>query len=162
MDIISDTRALLLSLVDHTLVRSRRRLFESDFRTLPTDTRDQLSDGPLELEVDDGRIVSFVPETKRATVLVIPTPMPVWGPSYKLHELSQNDFWLPRLHRQVTGVGLLFDEGSELTFDEPFGISFGLEGLVGFVVEYISNDQFSDQLRVLSHAEGRFEMLSLT
>jgi hypothetical protein len=160
MALLHVSTALLRSLIGRALVGARRQVFLSDYLSLSEEVRDQESDGSLELNVDDGRVVTFLPETNMATIILSDTEEGFGGSSYTCIDPSTNAFWRQRLGKPIVEIILLYDDGSELELDLPVGLAFVFDDAL-FTIEYISNKTHCDQMIILPFIEDSLQTISI-
>jgi len=73
--------------------------------------------------------------------------MPKYGPTYFWRDVGANAFWRSRVGQPIASVWELFSKHQK---DDaaPFGLQFRFEGADPFVVEYPSDKNHVDQIRI--------------
>lgn len=137
-------------MIGRTIVSVRRYLLRSDFDELPERSRHQESDGPVELTLDDGTRIHFVPDAEQMSVKVAEGRMPAWGEHYILVEPTANDFWSPIVGRPISEVTALVSVYATPDNRSEFGVELKIEGSRSVLIEYLSDEEHPDLLRVTS------------
>lgn len=143
----SDSTELLRHLLGAKLVKVRRNLYLPDIQRLDAVVADEDSDGSIEISTERGFVLTISSDTENMSVEVTAGAMPVKGPSFVLTDVSSNKFWTDRIGKTIKSIDLLksaygFQDGP------AFGVEISLLDEQGFVVEYISDDEYLDQIRV--------------
>jgi hypothetical protein len=141
-------RALLANLQGQKLVRVRRQVLTSDYQELPLETRDEESDGPIELQFENGTVIHISPDTEQMSVNVLPGEMPQWGEHYELIDPSLNAFWGNILGKKIARINALISDHASSTYPSEFAIEVIMEDGTQFSTEYISDEEHTDALRV--------------
>ncbi len=92
-------------------------------------------------------IFDVAANTGRMSVDVSAGPMPKLGSTFFAREVGHNDFWAPRMRKRVLGVHALVSDWQP-PGATPFGLEFHLDVSEPFVIEYVSDEQQLDQIRV--------------
>lgn len=143
-----DARTLLRALRGREIVAVRRQVLLSDYNELDEAVRDEEADGPTELLLDDGTALHFIPDTEQMSVKVGVGGMPAWGDCFRVIEPSENQFWAPRIGRQVAEVYVLVSKYAEQNNRSEFAVELRLVGGGRVVLEYISDEAHPDMLRI--------------
>ena len=140
-------KKILKELVGERIIAARRQLFKDDL-----DLRDceQNADGPLEIELEGGRFITFTAVTEALGINIIKGRMPAYGPSYIYRDITLNEFWSQRLGSEIKRVAALKNVDSEGDFSREFGLLISLGNGKSFVVEYLNEEEWPDMMRVSS------------
>lgn len=150
----SQASQLANSLIGRRIIRVRRYVLRSDYDILPRVARDEESDGPVELALDDGRFISVVSDTESMSVEVAALSLPVFGDSYVYINPGDNIYWSERLHREINAVALLRSRHASNAYPSEFGFELGLGDGLRVLCEYISDEEHTDTLRLRSEYSG--------
>lgn len=143
-----DARKLLAPLRGHGIANVRRQVLLSDYNELPVTIRDEESDGPTELVLDDGTSLHFVPDTEQMSVKVGSGRMPIWGDHFRAIEPAANSFWSQRIGSPVAEVYVLVSKYAGPNNRSEFAVELQLEGGLRVVLEYVSDEAHPDTLRI--------------
>lgn len=153
--IFSDTAtSLFKSILNSKIVRVRRQLYDGDFDVFDYE---QNADGPVELDFDNGVTLYFAADTESFSVKVGVGAMPIYCESYKLLDLSNNDFWRLRVGKIVDGVSVLKGADSDSVYLFEFGVELLLAGGISVLVEYLDSSEFPDMIKVSEKYVGLAE-----
>lgn len=143
-----DAGRLFAALCGHRIANVRRQVLVSDYDHLPSAIRDEESDGPTELILDDGTAIHFVPDAEHMSVKVGGGRMPTWGVYFRGIEPRTNIFWSQRIGSRIAQVHALVSKYGEPGNRSEFGVQLQLEGGLRVVVEYLSDESHPDTLCV--------------
>jgi hypothetical protein len=127
-------------IVGASLIRVERQRFRPDFEYYDECSRDQDSDGSVELIFDNAVILHLTPDTESMSERVSTGQMSNLGSTYIRRDVGGNPFWTPRVGRVVVAVRTLHAEPQPQDA-APFGVEFVLEGTEPFTIEYINDEQ---------------------
>jgi hypothetical protein len=145
----------LESIVGSRLVRVERQIFRSDFDYYDEACRDEESDGPIQFTAECGSTFYVAGNTERMSVEIFAGPMPRWGSTYFLREVTVNSFWAPRMGKRIASIYALVSDRQPASA-APFGIEFHLESAEPFTIEYLSDDDHLDQIRITGQCAEPF------
>lgn len=149
----SECKHVLRQWIGSTIKRVRRQLLRSDYESLPAATRDELSDGSIELHSNDGACLHFLPDATRMSILLGVGHAPGFGESYFAKDVTASVFWRVRVDRPIVQFTILKSRYQTIAQPSEFGLEVQLQGSLGFVIEWESGDEFSDTLRVVEPRE---------
>jgi hypothetical protein len=144
----TDAKGILGKLVGRSIVRVRRYLLRSEYNELPAQTRDQESDGTTELQMDDGTLIQFDSHTESMSVQVSLGEMDARRERHLLADVSGNEFWAPMVGRKILAIDALVSKYASPVGKGEFAVVFELEGDWRFVIEYLSDEEHTDLIRV--------------
>jgi len=143
-----DAGTLFAKLRRKRIVEVRRQVLLSDYHALPIDCRDEESDGPTEFVFDGGIAIHFVPNTEHMSVMVGTGRMPSWGVHFCEIEPISNGFWSQRVGSAVVAALVLVSDYAEPGNRSEFAVELELEGGLRVVLEYLSDEEHPDTLRL--------------
>jgi len=136
------------------LVRVERQIFRPDFDYYNEACRDEESDGPIQFTADCGVMFYIAGDTERMSIAVFSGKMPTLGSTYFKRQLERNSFWTPRVGKTVTSVHALVSD-RQPSNAAPFGLEFHLDSAEPFTIEYLSDEDHVDQIRVTGKCAER-------
>jgi hypothetical protein len=145
----TDAKDVLAKLIGRSICRIRRQLLRSDYDELSSTIRDQESDGTTELKMDDGTLIKFDSHTESMSVQVSLGEVDTRREHHLLADVSGNEFWSTRVRRKVLSIDVLISKYASPTGKGEFAVAFQLEGDLRFVIEYLSDDEHTDVIRVI-------------
>jgi hypothetical protein len=134
-------------LLGSCLVKIERQVFQTDFEFYDPSCRDEESDGPIQFTTDCGIVFWIAANTELMSVDSYLGVMLKYGSTYSWRDVGANSFWNTRVGRQITDVWALFSNRQK-DVASPFGLEFCFQGAAPFVVEYLSNENHLDQIRI--------------
>ncbi|MBN1378585.1 MAG: hypothetical protein JXA04_05065 [Gammaproteobacteria bacterium] len=144
----------LKSLLGKEIIVVRRQLLASDLEVLDSSSCEQEADGPIELKFNDSNIASFVADTESMSIVLAEYKMQKWGDSYTTVDVSKNSFWSARLNKKIERIEILISNYTSEKYPSEFGLVFTLFGGVQFVIEYLSDSEHTDVIRLTNNYEG--------
>ena len=151
IDIPSEKVSTLESLIDYGIVKVSRQILVDD-----TDRSDfeQMADGVTKIQMESGTTVHFYALTELNSVGVSPGPMRKYGDSYKLIDVSDNDFWVARLRKKIKSIKVLKSKYSSPSNPSEFAVMLVLEDGLKAYFEYLDDENFPDTARVVGEYTG--------
>lgn len=150
----SNSRKLLRNLIGKKLSQVQRYVFISDYEFYDPEIRDQESDGPTEFRTVDGMVFHVVSNTKQMAIEFISGPCPRYGESFVGRDVTSNAFWLTRTNKNIVHIdalqSLYSPEGSLFAF----GSEFFFQDAESFAIEYLSDEEHQDQVRITGPYAG--------
>jgi len=143
-----DAGKLFAPLPGRSVVMVRRQVLLSDYKELSPAIRDEESDGPTELVLDDGTAIHFVPDTEQMSVKVGAGRMPAWGDHFREIEPATNGYWVGRVGTPVAEVRVLVSKYAAPGNRSEFGVELLLKGGLRVLLEYVSDESRPDTLRI--------------
>jgi hypothetical protein len=146
----SECRSLLSAMKGKRLVRVVHELFPPDYEYFPPETREELSDGSLELFLEGDLQICFLAFTEPMSVGVVLTP---GLNSWVRADVSRNRFWTDIVGEVVQEVSILQARTADQFHAMEFGILISMAKGRQFRMEYISDADFLDTMRVMPGCE---------
>ena len=148
------SKALHKQIVGRSLARVKRHLFIPEYEVSDPSTRDESSDGPTEFITTDGLVFHVLGNTEAMSVEVFPGPCPSFGETFVERDVTSNAFWSQRMHKRVFALYAL----QSLYGPKDSASAFALEIVFwegqSVVIEYISDDEHIDQIRLTGCYDG--------
>ena len=96
--IASQNLDILKPMIGAKITAVKRQLYKSD-----ADLNDfqQNADGPIEIMLDDNRVVNFRALTKANSISLFEGKMPTYGESYVYMDVSHNLFWKSKIEQRI-------------------------------------------------------------
>jgi hypothetical protein len=116
---------------------------------LNIDDFEQMADGPIEFTLIDGKVINFFSIPEVDSVGIEEGCMNLYGDSYILQDLSNNEFWKSRTNQKIISATILQSKYFSPSNPSEFGLEFELENGKYFYIEYLNEDNFFETLRVL-------------
>lgn len=129
-----------------SIISVKRQVFESD---MDLDDFEQSADGPIQIELVNGEVLSFVADTKLNSIGVVKGNMPEYGESYLFMDLTSSDFWRQRVGVYICSVFILKSIFYSKENPEEFGILIVFKNGLSACIEFVSEGDFSDTIRVV-------------
>lgn len=145
--LLSQNLNILKSLIGTRIVSVSRYLLKSDFHV---DDFQQNADGPVEITFDNGTIIYFNSFTSGESISMFEGKMPLYGESYVYKDVSNNLFWSSRIRQKITKMYVLKSEYFSTDFPLECVLEIFFENNTKACVEYLSDEDFIDTLRVTS------------
>ena len=147
-------RLLLETFLDQEITKVRREIWLPDFESLDPKIRDEESDGPIELTFCNGVTIGIFSNTEEMSIEIKEGPIAAPSSAFVSRDLTENSFWLARVGKPIERIDVL-----QSIYDSPLSaIFFGVElfclGADSFVVEYISDEDHTDQIRITGPYAG--------
>lgn len=99
-------------------------------------------------------VFHVVSNTKQMAIELIPGPSPRYGESFVSRDVTSNPFWSTRTDKSVVGIdalqSLYSPEGSLFAF----GLEVFFRDAESFVIEYLSDEEHQDQVRITGPYAG--------
>lgn len=146
--ILSQNTELIKSFSGSKITQVKRQVFKGDM-----DLKDfeQMADGPIEIKLDDDRVIYFSAITEIDSIGINCCHMKKYGENYLTRDVSNNQFWKNRIGRAIKSVILLQSKYAYKTNLIEYGIEFALDGKLFFVIEYVNKEGMPDTLRVVEN-----------
>ena len=116
--------------------------------------RDQESDGPTEFRTVDGVVFHVVSNTKQMAIELVPGPYQQYGESYVGQDVTSNAFWLTRTNKSIVHIDSLQSLYGPEESQASFGLEFFFRDAESFVIEYLSDEEHQDQIRITGPYAG--------
>ena len=152
----TDVMRLLARVIGQNIVRVRRAALVSDYNDLPQNTRDEESDGETEFVFGNGDVLHLTSHTESMSVQIAGELLPEDNRYSKIVDVTQNSFWKERVERKVTGIDVLVSDSATNSNRQEFAIGFHFAGAPSCYVEYISDEDHVDQIRVIDFEPGGY------
>lgn len=151
---------ILRSMLGRTIIAVKRYLFEGD---MYRENYQQSADGAVEISLDNGCSVHFVAEPETFSVGVMTGPMPRYGESYVLADVTDNSFWHSRVGQKIDWIRIHKAPSGTEECPEEFGLCFFLSNQESICIEYFDEQDYFDSIRVVAkHAERASVVEDLT
>jgi len=148
------SRTFLGSLLGKKIVQVKRQLFANDYAFYDPEIRDQESDGPTEFRTADGVVFHVVSNTEQMAIEVMLGPAPRFGECFVSRDVTPNVFWSSRTNKSIAGVDALQSLYSPDESQFAFGLEVFFTDAESFVIEYLSDEEHQDQLRITGPYAG--------
>ena len=142
---------LLKRLLGKKIVRVSRQLFRDD---MAYEDYEQAADGPVQFSFDDGTTIHVVALTEQISVGIAKGEMDVYGDSYFYADVTDNDFWKPRLNQAICHISLLQLEDADARYPGEVAIEFEFQNGKKAVMEYLNDEECPDMIRVAARYDG--------
>jgi len=150
----SNSRTLLKGLIGQRLSQVQRHMFVSDYTFYDPEIRDQESDGPTEFRTVDGMVFHVVSNTKQMAIEFLSGSCPRYGESYVGRDCTSNAFWSTRTNKSIEHIDVLQSLYSPEESQFAFGSEFFFQDAESFVIEYLSDEEHQDQIRITGPYAG--------
>lgn len=138
---------LLAKAVGRRLVRVLRQVMPEDYEYFPAETRDQLSDGTLDLFFDDGLLVHLESWTEQWSVTVGGDQ--IHFPRYLPLDVTDQPFWRHISNQVLKSVHVLVSPYGTPQCRHEYGVLFTMANGATFLTEYVSDEEFCDTMRIM-------------
>jgi len=134
---------ILQSFLGCKIVEVRRFLFKDEYNRLPSDSKDESSDGLTVFKLESGQYFFVVPVTENAGIKIGLGNVTNQSDLSFEKDVTENLFWKERL-----GVLKKIEVLSEPQNNNEFALQLVFENHKKAVIQYIDNDNFFDSLIV--------------
>lgn len=148
------SKSVLQRIVGSALARVKRHVFMPEHEVSDAATRDESSDGPTEFTTIDGFVFHVLGNTEEMSVEVFPGPCPKFGETFVERDVSSNGFWLRRLGKQICSLDALQSLYGAANSASAFALEMAFLGAEPVVIEYLSDDEHIDQIRLTGSYSG--------
>jgi hypothetical protein len=149
--IASNSIALLKSIIGKRILMVKRQVLRSD---MDLENFEQLADGPIEIRLDNNKVICFEAITEINSVGVLNGEIRHYGESYIPIEVTNNLFWQNRINQEIIQIDILKSKYYSTENPSEFGIEFRLENGTQFCIEYLDEEDFPDTIRVIDYYQG--------
>ena len=142
----SNSINFLKSLVGRKVVGVSRQLFQDDMNQ---ENYEQMADGSVEFIFDDCKAISFYPWTEICSIGITNVKTKQYGDSYIYKNLTDSTFWQQVIRQSIAKI--IIYKSIYASEDNPleFAIEFEFENSKKVCIEYLSEENFLDTLRVI-------------
>lgn len=139
---------LLKNLLGQRIVSVKRQLFIPD---LEFGISEEAADGPIELEFNNGFLVHFEALTEQESVGIGRGKMSQYGENYRLKDLSRSSFWQPKMGVLISRIQVLQYRMVGCDNHGQFAIKIEFENNDSLYIEYVSDEDTLDTIRLSAH-----------
>lgn len=129
------------------LLRVVRQVVPEDYGFYPEQTRNELSDGTLELSFEDGSVLCLEAHTEHMSVAVSSARTKI--ARYLSLDLTGTPFWQRVVEHTLSDLQVLVSPYASPDCRQEFGLLVTMSNGETFLVEYISDEEFTDALRIM-------------
>lgn len=146
---------ILKTMLGRRLVAVRRQIFTDD---MFLEDYEQQADGPVEFTLSDNVILHFVAEDMLMSIGVVSGPMPRYGESYKLMELSNSSYWSDRVGKKVTKIDVFSSDFRKSGWPCEF-IKVSFENGMYTKIIYLDSDELQFDAIKISDKKEMYKIL---